>query len=147
MINTDNDPLGVLGALEDVSPIKSLPHLGGKEQRKEIRYRASWRITVAIEGNASYDGKVRDISMHGAAILIGRNLKPGLSVTLHIHIPSLSLHPDAAKILIVHGKTSYTVHDANDLSFRVGISFVNFELESDRNYLEDRLTKHHSKAP
>jgi len=145
MINTDDDPLGILNDIGDVSPITSLPPPGVKEHRNETRYSAAWKVTIAADGLGSHDGRVRDISLHGAAILIGRNLKPGISVTLHFHMHSLT-GPGAPKILVVHGIICYTTHDANALCFRVGVTFSKFETASDRVYLEDRLTNHHSRA-
>lgn len=145
MPSDNNDPFGELSVFGDVSPIKSFPSQGGKEHRREPRYLAAWRVVVVVEGQAAHDGKLRDISPHGAAILIGRNLKPNISVTLHIYMHSLTGHV-ASKILIVHGVATYTVHDVYYLRFRVGITFVKFELTSDQAYLKDRLTNHHSKA-
>lgn len=145
MSNTDNNFLGELDIFDNVSPIKSSPPQGAKEHRNEIRYRAAWRIFVAIEGHNLHDGRIRDISIHGTAILNVRNLKPGTSVTLHIHIPPLN-GPGTPRILIAHGKTSYSIHDVDNQCFRVGVTFVKFELASDRAYLEARLTNHHSKA-
>jgi hypothetical protein len=46
-------------------------------------------------------------------------------------------------VLTVHGMTRYTVHDSDDLLFRVGIAFTEFEMVSDRGYLDERLTRHH----
>lgn len=146
MANIDNDPLGVLGtpASADVSPIKSSPPRGSKEHRKETRYKAAWKTGVTIQGGGLLEGKIKDISLHGAAIMIGRNIKPRTELTLHIHIPSLA-GPAAPKIMTVHGIAAYTVHDGNEQCFRVGISFVKFEPASERNYLEARLVKHHMK--
>jgi len=135
----------VFGAYDEVMPIESLPPQGGREHRKEIRYRASWKVVVAVEGQGLHDGRIRDISLHGAAILIGRNPKPKTKVTLHIHIPSLT-GPGASRTMKITGLAAYSVHDANNQCFRVGITFVKFELVSDRDYLEDRLTSHHSKV-
>lgn len=145
MNSNDNNSLDMSEAFGDVSPIKSLPPKGSKEHRKEARYRASWRIDVAVEGHDLHDGRIKDISLHGTAILNGRNLKPGISITLHIHIPPLTI-PGVPKILIVHGKTCYAIHDADNLCFRVGITFVKFELASDRAFLEARLTNHHTQT-
>lgn len=151
MISTDDDPFGILnsgssGVADDVSEIESLPPAGSKEHRNEIRYKASWRIAVSIGDQYLHDGRIKDISMHGAAILNGRNLKPGTSVTLHIHIPPLT-RSSAPKTVIVHSKTCYAIHDSNNQCFRLGITFVTFAQESDRAYMEDRLTNHHVKSP
>ena len=145
MGKSENDPLGVLGTVGDISPIHSLPPRGKKDLRSEIRYMAAWRVAVSLEGRDFHYGRIRDISLHGAAILIGRNPKPGTKVMLHIHLPSLT-GPGASKILKVTGSAAYSVRDANSQCFRVGITFVKFELLSDRDFLEDRLVNHHSKV-
>lgn len=146
MGKNENDVLGVFGASSNVSPIESLPPQGVKEHRNETRYMASWRIAVAIEGQDFNYGRVKDISLHGTAVLNGLNIKPGTGVTLNIHIPSLTI-PCQPKTLIVHGITSYAVHDVDHLCFRVGITFAEFEPASDRAYLEERLANHHAKVP
>ena len=145
MISIDNDTPAVLNAFDDVSSIKSSQPQGVKELRKGIRYKASWRIAAIVEGQDLHEGRIKDISIHGAAILVGCNLNPHTSVTLQIYIPALA-GPGVPKIMIVHGMTSHTVHDVYDQCFRVGIAFVKFELASACAYLDARLIKHHSKA-
>lgn len=145
MISADCAMFDLSDALDDVSPIKSSPPKGTKESRKETRYRASWGIAITFEGHGLYEGRIKDISLHGTSILNGLNLKPDTIVKLHIYIPPLT-SPGAPRILIVHGKTSYTVHDARNQRFRVGITFVKFERPSDRAYLEELLINHHSQV-
>jgi hypothetical protein len=145
MNDTELDPLCLLTAFDEVLPIKSLPPQGTKEHRQQIRYMVSWKAAVTAEGQDLHEGKVRDISLHGAAILLDRNFQPGTRITLHIQVPFLNSY-SAQKTLTVHGQTSYTVHDANSHCFRTGIAFTGFELESDRVYLEERLTKYQSRA-
>ena len=145
MIYTDNNLLDILGACNDVSPIKSLPKQGTKELRKETRYKVAWKIVVAVEGQDLHNGRIMDISQHGAAILNGFNIKPGTSVTLNIHIPTLTT-PCTQKVLVVHGTTSFTVHDAEHRCFRVGITFTKFDSATGMAYLEERLTNHHFKV-
>lgn len=145
MGKSENDPLGVLGAVGDISPVYSLPPRGKKELRNETRYMASWRAAVSLEDKGFHYGRIRDISLHGTAILNGFNLKIGTGVTLNIHIPTLTA-TCASKVLIVRGITSYAVHDADHQCFRVGITFAEFEPAEDRTYLEDRLTNHHVKV-
>lgn len=135
-----------LRASSDVSSANSLPQKGGKEQRREARYLVSWRVSISIEGQHLHYGRTKDISLHGISILNDLNPKPGTRVTLNIHIPTLnkSCKPH---VLIVHGTTSYTVHDSDILCFRIGICFAKFEHESDRAYLAERITNHHVQAP
>ena len=133
-------PYGVSGTLG-----RSLLSQNVREHRKEDRYRVAWKVAIAVEGQGVHDGRIRDISLHGAAILNVRNLKPESYVTLCIHMPSL-VCIGVPKILIVHGITSYSVHDASNLCFRIGVAFVEFELPSDRACLEERLKNHCSNA-
>lgn len=113
-----------------------------REYRREDRYRVTWKVAVAVNGQI-YGEKMMDISLHGAAILSEHNLKPETYVTLNIHVPLLA-SIGAPKILTVRGITTYSVHDAAHLCFRIGINFVEFELPSDRTYLEERLKNYHS---
>ena len=69
MADIDNDPLGVFGASVEVTPIESLPPQGGSEHRRETRYRVTWKADVIVEGEDLHDGRLNDISLHGAAIL------------------------------------------------------------------------------
>lgn len=144
MNNDSDDLLGMLDTSIDVSPVKSLPPENARWHRREERYMAAWKISVAAEGQGLHDGKLRDISLHGAAILVEHNLTPHTRVMLHVHVPSLEGR--ASKILVVHGVTTYTVHDMRSLRFRTGISFAKFEVASDQAYLESRLANHHSKV-
>lgn len=146
MSNAENDPFGVLGTSGDVTPVVALPPQGIKEHRNETRYKASWRAAIAIKGQDFHYGRVKDISLHGTAILNELSINPGASVTLNIYIPTLTA-PCAPKVLALRGTVSYSIHDADHLCFRTGITFVMFEPAADRVYLEDRLTNHHIKVP
>ena len=100
------------------------------------------KADVIVEGEDLHDGRLNAISLHGASILLGRNLKIDTKVTLRIYIPSITgSYPPT--VLTVYGMTRYTVHDSNDLLFRVGIAFTDFGMLSDRGYLNERLTSHH----
>jgi len=145
MTDDDIDPINMLEAFNDVSPVKSLLPQGGKENRRAIRYKVTWRIVIDIEGHDVYEGKIKDISVYGAAILNGLNLKPNTGITLHIHIPTLSNH-GTPRVIKVEGKTSYSIHDDKHRCFRVGIAFIEFGRASDRAYLEARLSNHHIEA-
>lgn len=142
MTDADNDPLGVFSVPFEITPIESLPPQGGRELRKETRYRVTWRVDVTIEGQDLHEGRIKDISLHGAAILIGRNVKPDTKVMLRIYIPSIT-GPYPPAVLTIHGMTRYTVHTSDDQCFRAGIAFTEFEMVSDCGYLDERLTSHH----
>jgi hypothetical protein len=145
MDKSENDPLGVLDTVGDISPIHSLPPRGKKDLRSEIRYMAAWRVAVSLEGKNFQYGRIRDISLHGTALLSGLSFKGGTRVTLNIHVPSLTA-PSTSKVLIVRGTTSYAVHDVDHQCFRVGITFNEFEPAEDRAFLEERLANHHVKV-
>jgi len=139
-ISADGVPHGASGTFD-----KSLLSQNAREHRKEDRYRVTWKVAIAIDGHGVHDGRIKDISLHGAAILNVHNLKPETYVTLYIHIPLL-VCTGVPKILTVHGITSYSVHDVANLCFRVGVTFVEFELASDLTYLEERLKNYYSNA-
>jgi hypothetical protein len=146
MFNSEEDTFGLLSAFRDVSPIKSQQPKGGIENRRGDRYKATWRVAVEASGHDLHYAKINDISLFGVAILNDQNLKPQSKTTLHIQIPSVKNTVDQ-KILIVHGLTAYSIHDAKHGCFRIGINFNEFGLESDRDFLHTRLTTHHSKVP
>jgi len=139
--------LDMIDTLDEVAPTKSRSHQSLKEHRSEIRYKANWRVAIAAieRGNLIY-GRIRDISLNGAAILNELNIKPGTSVTLKIFIPTF-ISPSEPKILVVHGTTSYSVHDADHFCFRSGIAFAKFELATDRAFLQDHLANYNIRMP
>lgn len=155
MGKAENDQLR---ASSRARPDSSMLPQGGKEQRRETRYMVSWRVAVSVNGQGLVNGqdlvngrdwhygRVKDISLHGAAILNELNLKPGTRVTLNIHMPTLNRLCEP-KVLIVHGTIAYTAHDTSLMCFRSGISFAKFEQESDKAYLEERLANNHVKVP
>ncbi len=135
------DPVKSQKALDEVSLIESLPTQGRREYRRSTRYNVSWRVIIDLEGHSSYEGKIKDISLHGAAVLNELNLRPNTPITLHIQIPPL-VKQGKPRVIQVAGKISYTVHDVKQQCFRAGIAFTEFSLDSDRAYLEARLSEH-----
>ncbi|MDP4030439.1 MAG: PilZ domain-containing protein [Gallionella sp.] len=143
MGKAENDQLR---ASSRARPDNSMLPQGSKDLRRETRYMVSWRVAVSVNGQEWHYGRVKDISLHGAAILNELNLKPGTRVTLSIHMPTLNRLCEP-KVLIVHGTIAYTAHDTSLMCFRSGISFAKFEQESDKAYLEERLASNHVKVP
>jgi hypothetical protein len=141
--NANNVPLDVLNVGDDAMLVKSLPSQNTIERRNEARYIVSWKVDIAIKGQGLLDGKIKDISLHGASILNMRSLVRGTSVRLHIQMPPLT-RDGAPKILVVHGVVLHSIHDVKSLCFRVGIAFVKFEKPSDCACLEERLTSYYS---
>jgi hypothetical protein len=121
MGKAENDQLR---ASSNASLANSLPPRCGKEHRKETRYMVSWRAAVSIDGQTFHYGRLKDISLHGAAILNDLNVKPGACVTLKIHIPTLDRSCES-KVMMVRGKTAYTVCDATPIS---GSAFISLNL-------------------
>ena len=113
----------------------------GAKNRKAIRYKASWRIAIAVDGQLLREGRIKDISANGVGVLFSNNIMAGLPLTLHILVPALGAHEQ--KIIIVHAKTRSTVHDSSHHCFRVGISFEKFEMVADREFLAKRLETSH----
>jgi len=137
-----NDGLDDNKSPAEVSQITASPPQGTREQRQEPRYRAWWKIMITIQGEGTHKAQVKDISQHGASVLVGRNLNPSTKVTLTIDIPVL-VGRGTPKTVVVHGMIVYTIHDSENMAFRVGIRFDKFDVPSDRGYLEARLTNHH----
>lgn len=143
MGKAENDRLRASGR---GAPFKSFQAMGGEEQRRDPRYLVSWRVALSVGDSNSHYGRVRDISLHGAAILSDLNIKPDTRLMLSILIPTLSRDCEP-KIMAIHGKAVYTAYDAEQLRFRVGVSFIKFEQADDRAYLEERLVSHHLLVP
>lgn len=139
----ENDWLSAIG---DVSPVSSSPPKGSKEQRQETRYLASWRVAICVDGRDPHYGRVKDISLCGAAILNEVNIRPGTRLTLNILLPTLDRAREP-RVLTVHCMAVYTAYDADHLCFRVGVSFTRYEQAPDRAYLEKRLTNYHVAVP
>lgn len=143
MGKAENNQLRPSSEMRSVGP---LPPKYGKEHRSETRYMVSWRATISVDGQNFHYGRLRDISLKGAAILDDLNVKPGACIMLKIHIPGLDRYCEA-RVVIVRSIATYTVYDTEHQCFRMGVSFDVFEQVSDRAYLEGRLTNHHIEAP
>jgi hypothetical protein len=98
-----------------------------------------WHAEVRVDGHDVYQGVVKDISTKGFNLIIDHNLQNSKFVKLHIHIPPLNIG-SPQHILEVSGKITNTVYDSVESSFRSGVSFLEFTLESDRTYLGSLLS-------
>lgn len=145
MADNDFDPHCLLEAFGDITPVKSQPPDGIKEHRDHIRYAVSWRIAISARGQNWQVGKIRDISLNGAAIKLEHSIKPGTHIALNIQVPALD-PSSAPKILVIYGKVSHSVFDSRSQDFRIGIAFTRFEPASDQAYLGARLSKHQTRA-
>lgn len=124
------------------SPVKS-----GEEHRSEPRFRVKWHVTAwpGESTEAAHHGFIKDISFKGVSILLEHNLKGLNTVTLHLHLPPLTVG-QPPRIVEVTSKMVYTIHDSEELVFRVGFHFVQFKSEADRDYLLSRLNNHYIKV-
>lgn len=112
-----------------------------KDQRVEPRVHVRWHVDVFVEGRPVYHGFIKDISLKGADVFIDHNLQNVKLVKLLIHVPPLNTTSDR-HVVDVSGKVIYASHDSDELLFRTGIKFLQFNLESDQVYLQSRITKH-----
>jgi hypothetical protein len=98
-----------------------------------------WHAEVLVDGHDMYQGIVKNISMKGLNLILEHNLQNSKLVKLHIHIPPPDIS-DPPHVLEVSGKITSTVYDNDEESFRSGISFVQFTLDSDQTYLQSLLS-------
>ncbi|HCI14917.1 MAG TPA: hypothetical protein DFK12_13510 [Gallionellaceae bacterium] len=120
----------------DPAPV-SLPKLG-KEHRTVQRYMVKWRVAAFVDHQELHHGHLKDISIKGAAILLERNLQSAEFVKLHIYVPPPA--PSRIPCIIeVVGKVIYSIYDAKDHRFRVGVNFLKFATEHDPVFLADHL--------
>ena len=99
-----------------------------------------WHADALVDGHEVCKGIVKDISMRGVNFFPDHNLQNAKLVKLQIHIPPL-LVTAPHHVLEVTGKITSTVYDSVEDSFRSGISFLDFTLESDRAYLLSRISE------
>lgn len=115
----------------------SLPKLG-KEHRTVQRYMVKWRVTASVDRHGLHHGHLKDISIKGAAVLLEQNLQSVDFIKLHIYVPPPA--PSRIPCIVeVVGKVVYSIYDARELRFRVGINFLRFATEHDPVFLEDHL--------
>ena len=114
-------------------------------QAKASRFRVKWHADILIDDRAIDHGFISDISTWGASIYLEHNVHP-LNPKLLIHLPPLSQIAQP-HFIEVSGKTIYVVYDGERQLYRASIHFVKFHVESDLAYLDERLTKYHSRIP
>jgi len=136
MQSIDKLEFDVMNVLQDALPAKTLAPTVIDDRRQDERYSVNWRITIMVDGQ-SHEGRLKDVSLHGAAILIHRSINPNIIFTLNIHLPPLQ--PGLKKVITIRCVTCNTVHDSRDQCFRIGVSFKQFKLPSDLVSLEERM--------
>jgi hypothetical protein len=131
--------------LASFSSNKTTGEVESTEKRKAPRFRVKWFADILTDEHVVYHGFVNDISTLGASIFLNSNLNTA-KCTLRIHVPPLNLM-SKPYVMEVSGKILYVVYDSDKQLFRAAVSFIRFNPESDLSFLDERLTKHHSKAP
>lgn len=112
-----------------------------EDNRSEPRAHVRWHVDAIIDGPGVYHGFVKSISMQGMDVFLERNLQNVKLIKLRIHVPPLhkTNNPHA---VVVSGKILYSAYDSKESFFRSGVSFLKFDLESDRAYLQSCLASH-----
>lgn len=111
-----------------------------KEQRKAHRFRVNWHTDIIFADQSMHQGFINDISVQGASVFLSDSLTTDTAM-LHIHVPPLTLTSEP-RVIAVMGKSVYVVFDGDKQLFRTAFMFLKFHQESDRAYLEERLSKY-----
>lgn len=110
--------------------------------RGATRFGVKWRVAVALDEHNIYHGRTRDLSSHGASILLPVNISHAKMLDLHIHIPAPHAGVNSS-LLHIKGKLIYVVYDSRESSFRAGIEFHEFKSQHGAEYLLKHLSLHH----
>ena len=121
-----------------VPKAETAPH-PPKDSRSEPRLHVKWHADAMIEGHGIYRGFVKEISLHGTDIFLDVNLHKVKLLKLRIYVPPAT-KTSSAHIIEASAKVTYTAYDSKEALFHIGMSFTQFNLESDRDYLQARIT-------
>ena len=110
------------------------------DARNEPRFRFRLAVDVLIDGQELHRGFVKDISLAGATLYIDRNFQKPKSIQLHIKVPPL-IATTKPHVVKVAGTIVYSIYDCDEMSFRSGVNFEQFNTPSDRDFLQERLFK------
>ena len=108
-----------------------------EELHSEPHPHVRWHADVLADGHV-YHGLIKDVSMQGANLFLEHNLQNTRLIKLHIHVPPL-LATSPPHVLDLSAKIISTIYDGGENSFRSGIIFQKFALESDQAYLQSRI--------
>jgi len=111
------------------------------ECRSEPRVHVRWYADAFIDGHDVYHGFIKDVSLHGTDIFLEHNLQNVKFLKLHIYLPPIGVSSEQ-HVVEVSGKIVHIVYDSNESFFRIGVNFLQFELESDLAYLRSRIANH-----
>jgi len=123
----------------EITPIATTIIKGHQGARNEPHRHFKWHVEALVDGHDMYQGIVKNISMKGLDLVLDHNLQNSKLIKLHIHIPALGIS-DSPHVLEVSGAITSTVYATDEDSFRSGISFVKFTLDSDQTYLQSLLS-------
>lgn len=145
--NTSDSPASKISDLP-TEPIEAPPVAASieakkinEENRGEPRIHVRWHVDAIIDGPGVYHGYVKSISVKGMDVFLERNLQNVKLIKLQIHVPPLH-KTNNPHTVIVTGKILYSAYDSKESLFRSGISFLEFNSESDLNYLQSCLACH-----
>jgi hypothetical protein len=115
---------------------------GTIEHRKHYRHPIHWRIALIHKNNnknETYHGVTHNLSVSGASILVDHNIFVTTEVLILLAIPPLHVGQKET-ILEIESSMAYTVLDAENNRFRIGLHFLHFKGEGKR-ILSDILSK------
>jgi hypothetical protein len=110
------------------------------DARNEPRFRFRLNVDVLVDGQEFHHGFVKDISLEGATLYMDRNFQKPRSIQLHIKVPPL-IAAGKPHVVKVAGMIVYSIYDCNEMSFRSGVNFNQFNTPSDRDFLQERLCR------
>ena len=102
---------------------------GTAEHRKHFRHPVHWRVAIVHkvgDKNDIYHGRTHDLSARGASILVEHNIFMMGEVVMLLGVPPLN--PGQKETIIeIQCSMVYTVLDAEQKLFRIGIHFLRFK--------------------
>lgn len=104
----------------------------------EVHPHVRWHADVLVDGHDIYHGFVKEVTDDGADLYLDFNLQYTRSVKLHILVPPLSA-PSRPHVLAASAKVLSTVYDSEEECFRSAVLFTQFEPQSERSFLHNRL--------
>lgn len=110
------------------------------DARNEPRFHFRLAVDVLVDGREFHHGFVKDISLEGATLYIDRNFQKPKSIQLHIKVPPI-IAATKPHVVKVAGTIVYSIYDCDEMRFRSGVNFDQFNTPSDRDFLQERLFK------
>jgi len=122
----------------DITPIGTTKVKALQTAHNEPHAHFRWHAEAFVDGHDVFQGIVKNISMTGLDLILDHNLQKSKLVKLHIHVPPLDIS-NPPHVFEVSGKITSTVFDSGEESFRSGITYIQFTLNSDQAYLQSLL--------